>query len=522
MCTPHIKIPPTIISLPPPRYPTVLRELFILAILAINNYTCAQKQTITWGDEFKLKKGSGDIKVLFTDETGVYVEEEHIAVGTYFVVGMTYRTSGTLVKLNHQLQEVYRNSYNRELKGKEFENFLPFKKKLFIVASQYNRGTKSKLIQVAEINKKTGQMGKWVELASIPKEQWRDDISFKLFPNADSSNIVLISTNTGKERNIYQLQEFDENLKPNSEKAIVTNEFEPKTFQLEDVLYTRNKKIIMVGRNFEFKEGRRKKEKFKELSHYTIRTYDEKGNQQSDINTIVNGKWIASTKLILSKDETLIMTCFFSKEKNGTINGLLVQQIDPTTGAIRQSTEKEINYAMLGGDISDTEEDKNESRAERKERAEMAKLKNEEEGFSSYLKFRDIFFTPDGGLVITAENYDEYTLYTSSGTGAPGDPSTSSVKVVYECREIIISKLDANNQISWLQLLPKSQRETTSRSSSSTSAGGGATLSSVSTFFMKAGRPFYAGFTAFQFKNNIFFYFNDHRKNADVVKSSQR
>lgn len=57
--------------------------------LALSIITYAQKQSITWGEEFKLRKGSGEIEVLCSDETGVYVKEKHLAIGTYFVVGAT-------------------------------------------------------------------------------------------------------------------------------------------------------------------------------------------------------------------------------------------------------------------------------------------------------------------------------------------------------------------------------------------------------------------------------------------------
>jgi hypothetical protein len=503
----------------------MIRVLFFFSFLILGSYSYSQKQQVTWGEEFKLKKGSGDINVLFSDETGVYVEEEHITMGTYFVVGYTVRESATLVKLDHRLQEVYRSDFNQELKGKNFENFLPIQDKLWIIASEYNRGLQELIIHIGEINKKSGQMmGAWKTLASLPKADKKDQIKFRLFPNADSSKLILISTSTGKEKNTFQIQEFDAKMKPSSKVATISNEFESKTYQLEDVMYTKDKRIILVGRVFTFETGKKKKSKFLDFVNYNIRLYDEKGKQTGEINTNINGKWIASTKLMLGKNDELLLASFYSKEKKGKTNGLLVQRIDPLSGNVISSAEKEINHSMVMKESGENEEvDEDESKAERKERERMAKLENDEEGFSSFMKFRDIFYTQDKGLVIMAENY-RFTIYESShyysGTSTTPSQRTNTVIHLYECGEVVACKLDSANQISWLQVLPKAQKEYISESQ--ISSGGGPGLSVYfSNFFFPDGRPYYAGFMATQKNDQILLYFNDHHQNANVTNANQ-
>ena len=39
----------------------------------------SQKPNITWGDEFKLRKGSTDLEVIYADKSGVYLQEGHLA-----------------------------------------------------------------------------------------------------------------------------------------------------------------------------------------------------------------------------------------------------------------------------------------------------------------------------------------------------------------------------------------------------------------------------------------------------------
>lgn len=112
------------------------KNTFFLVLLCICHIGFSQKPKITWGDEFKLRKGSTDLDIVFADKTGVYLQEGHFALKSYFVIGASVRGSATLIKLDKNLAEQYRNDFNKELKGKEFEQFFVLQNKVFIVASE--------------------------------------------------------------------------------------------------------------------------------------------------------------------------------------------------------------------------------------------------------------------------------------------------------------------------------------------------------------------------------------------------
>ena len=223
-------------------------------------FSFSQKPVIKWGDEFRLKKGSTDLDVMYTDKSGVYLQESHLALKSYFVIGASFRTSATLIKLDKNFTEIYRNDFNKELKGKQFQQFFVLQDRMLLIASDYSKRDKTLTLFAAEIDKGTGELaGEFKELTSFQKEEKKDDISYKLAPNADSTKLVVVSSIEGKEKNTYQVQEFDKNLAPTVKPIVITNEFDTKTFQLEDVLYTINKKIILVGRVYEYEEGKKKK-----------------------------------------------------------------------------------------------------------------------------------------------------------------------------------------------------------------------------------------------------------------------
>ncbi len=479
----------------------------------------AQNPKLTWGDEFKLKKGSTDLEVIYADKSGVYLQEGHLALKSYFVIGGSVRSSATLVKLDKNLMELYRNDFNKELKGKEFEQFFVVQDRLYVFATDYEKKEGRMDLYAAELDKNSGEMaGSWNIVSSFTKESKKDEVNFKIDLSADSTHVIIISTIAGREKNEYTVSEFDKTLKPIGKPVKISNEFDPKTFQLQDVLYASNRKIILVGRVYEYQEGKKKKEKFLEFANYNIRLYDEKGKQQKEINTNINGRWLNSTRLIQEKNNDLVLAAFYSNTKKGrTTDGMLVQRINPASGEVISTSEKKIDYSMLGGDAADDETDENETKAERKERENLEKMKDEGEAFSKYMRFQRIFYTPDNGLVMVAENVHTYSYMrqtTRGGAGTTPMQTTMTYYTVYEYGDLLLFKVDADGNIGWLRVLPKEQKEMIQEQAASGFSLWG--------YFDAVNRPFYSGFAAMQTENSIQLLFNDNPKNATVTQPGSK
>jgi hypothetical protein len=496
---------------------------FCLIVFSVTAY--AQKANVTWGDEFKLKKGSTDLEVMHTDNTGIYVKESHFALKSYFVIGATVRESATLTKLDKELKEVYSNNFNKELKGKEYESFFFLKNKLFLLATDYSKKEKTLTLFAAEIDKASGELsGDFIEVTSWQKDDKKEDISFKATYNADSTKMVLVSTVEGREKNNYEVRQFDDKMKAVDKPIAISNEFDPKTFVLEDVVYALNGNVVMVGREYEYQEGKKKKAKFLDFKNYVIRIYNNQGKQVKEINTAINAKWLVSTKVMQIPAKDLILAAFYSDEKRGReVNGMLVQRINPQTGDIITTSQKDINTSMISTIEDDNgDDDDDESRKERKEREKLEKIQNEEDGFSRYMRFRNFIYTEDNGLVILAEKYNSYTYTTTSyqpGSNGMGGRWTTTTYQVYECGDIMMSKIDAAGNIGWLNIAPKQQREVIQTSSGSSSSG-----ISLSFSFFRGGFnwPFYAGYGVLPGSNSLNLVFNDHKKNDNVLQLGQK
>ncbi len=505
---------------------------FILYLLFSFTIANAQNANVTWGEEFKMKKGSTDLEVVYADNSGVYVKESHMALKSYFVVAATMRESATLIKLDKNLNEVFRQDFNKELKGKEYEKFFFFKDKLFLIASDYSKKEKKMTLSATQLDKNNGeQIGDWTEIVNWQKESKNDDINFNLTYSSDSSKMVIVSTIEGKEKNNYEVRQFDDKMNQVGRPISITNEFDPKTFQLEDVLYTSNGNVVIVGRIFEYQEGKKKKAKNLLFSNYNIRIYGMNGNLVKEINTEVDGKWLVSTKVIQIPQKEIVISAFYSNSKKGKdIDGLLVQRVNPVTGEIIGTSSKEINTGLISKleNEDDDEDGDEESKKERRERKKLEKIQDDEDGFSKYMRFRNVFsVAADGGIVILAEKYHhyQYTEVTTSSSSGGGFASMSTTRTVtyqvYECGDLMMAKVDANGNIAWLHVLPKEQREVIQSSGSNTSGvsfSGGSGFFNYSDFNM----PFYAGFGVLAGSKNASIIFNDSKKNLNTLELGQK
>lgn len=473
-----------------------------LAFLAVSSLCQAQTRA-TWGDEFKMHNGSTDLSVLCVDKSGEYLEESHEIkhMGWWAPV---VRKSSILVKLTPALSEQYRNDFDKELRGKQFERFLFIKDKLYLFASDYSKHDNTMMLFAGEVDKNTGSLKQeWQQVYQWQKGEKSENLAFKIVPNSDSTKVILTATYEGRSTNRYELQALDVNLKPLGKSIIITNEFDPKTFQVEDFVYTTTGNAVVVGRTYEYEEGKSKKDKNLLFKSYNIRIYDPQGQLVKELATDVDNKYLVTSKLMQLKNE-LVLAAFYSNDrKKKEINGMLVQRIDPATGKVLVSTQQELNASSIT-QVEDDDEDKKE-----------AKPKGDgDDGLGANLRFSKFYLTPDNGVIILAEKFRTWQSTSTSSSG-PGMVSHTTYEN-YECGDIYMSKISAAGNIDWLHVVPKSQLETIVLGESMGPSTG---FSFENYYFSSAWNyPFFAGFGSIAGKNHLHLFFNDYDKNADVLE----
>lgn len=484
-----------------------MKKNLLTLVYALSFFIGYGQAKVSWGEEFKLGKASTDLTIVKADATGIYLEESHIVRSWR----PGYRMSSMLVKLNSSMGEIYRKDYEKDLKGKEMENFLFIQDKLYLFASNMDKKAKTLNLYAAELDKGSGDLrSDWKQIYSWDMSEKGSDVEFKISPNADTSRIVLTSTNTGKSENRYEIVMLDAALRPAEKPFSISNEFEPKTFQVEDFVYTRSGNAILVGRIYEYEEGKKKRDRNLVFKNYNIRVYNNQGQMIKELVTDIDGKYLVHGKMIQLKNQIVLAAFYSNERKKKEINGMLVERIDPATGNVINTTKRELNNSLI------SEVDDEDSKDSRK------KDDDDAEGFSSNLVFRNFYETPDNGLVILAEKYSVRLVANTStiNTGMGTSSTSNTVTEIYECKDIYMSKISANGNIDWLNVLPKSQVETVLLGSSL--YGGAGLFMTTSYFSGESSRPFFSGFGCLPENNAINIFFNDDEKNADIISPGKR
>ena len=472
---------------------------FLAAILFVSTAVYTQPQ-VTWGPEFKLKKGSTDLSIIKAEAAGIYLEESHI-VSTPGWWAPRQKKSSILVKLSADMNELYKRNYDKELRGKDFETFLFTKDKLYLFASAHEKSTRSFDLYAVEIDKNSGDIkSNWQRICNWNMGEKGSEVDFRITPNADTSKIILVSTNTGKAQNQYGIQVMDTDLRIFGRPFTISNEFDPKTFQLEDFIYTFSGNSVLVGRVYEYEEGKKKKDKNLLFKNYSIRIYDDQGKLKKELATDIEEKFFVSGRMIQLKNEIALAAFYSNGKRKKEINGMLVQRIDPVTGKVITETRKELNTSMISDDNA------SQDNKYRRKRNDV----RTEEGLSSNLIFRNFYSTPDNGIVILAEKYDMTEGQYSSNFG--GSTSFYTVET-HTCGDIYTTKISSQGNIDWLKVLPKKQIEEI-RTGGGSSSG---PIVVITYFGTLSNRPFFAGFGCLQDGHFLNIFFNDSKYNANVL-----
>jgi hypothetical protein len=283
----------------------------------------------------------------------------------------------------------------------------------------------------------------------------------------------------------------------------INNEFDPRFYHLENIICANPERFILVARMFDYEEGKKKKDKNLEFRNYNIRVYDNHGKMLKEIRTDLDGNYLVSGSLALTKKELLLAAFYSNDKKKSVINGMLVQRMDAATGEIISTNKKELNSGL----IADVEADD----AGAKPAADTANA----EGLAPNLVFRHFFLTNDGGMVILAEQFSKETI---SGYGVASRPYDE-----FTCGNLYMSKISAGGDIEWLNVLPKKQVEDMTLRGSGFGIGINGFSLSLSSWWENANaRPYYGSFACLAENDKINIFFNDNEKNAAVLQEGTK
>jgi hypothetical protein len=481
----------------------------ILSALAVIMYTTtlnAQAAKATWGEEFKVKKENNNLEVVYIDKTCIFLKESHFIPTDFFSKKGVSNEAVMLVKYDADMKKLFEKDYDKELKGKAFETFFFLKDKAFLMASIYYKSDLAVMLLAVEIDKNSGELvGDWKDVSSWEKEK-NGAIGFRALYNYDSSKMVLASAVIGENTSTYDLRQFNSSMEATKDPIISFKEFDPKTFILEDLVYTTSGNIVLVGRQYIYPEGKKKTANNLELDKYIIRLYDAAGKQLKQFNADSAAKCLISVKVKQLASNDLIFAAFYGdKTEIQQIRGMMIQRINPINGEIVTTCEKVLHTYKRKQSDGKNYVDK---RA-REEKELEKKSKQEAEPYSKDMGFRGFILTADNGVVILAEKQRTFSYPSTNGP-----PSQR-----YEYGDILMTKMGATGHIEWLHIMPKDQQEDYWSGLERNNPG---IIYNPNGFFLTGyNPPFYAGLGVLASKNAIHIFFNDYKKNEDVLKPGQ-
>lgn len=483
--------------------------------------TMGQTPRVTWGEPIKVKKGSTDLDIIHVDKSGVFLQENHVVIRRMAFMGPPAKVSGTLIMLDKNLDEVYRNSFDKELKGKEFECLIFANNKMFLFATAVKKGTNALELFGTELEKSSGlQKGEWKTIITVKKTEGARDILFSIRPNPDNTAIALATSIEYEDRAEFVLTLINDKLALVGKTLEVSYPVNPKEFVLEEIIYAPDGNVLVVNKMLEYREGKKKKNKFLDFKEYDIRLFDKEGKMISQIN--VDGgdlRHIVQSKVVLKKDGNYTLGAFYSKQKKGAIHGLLFVTIDGKTGEVLNKGGQEISNAMMVANVDDGEEEEDEeSKKEARERRRLEKMQEEDDNISSRYKIKDILTLENGSFLLLAEQYHTFTTthMQGGGTGAGMGQTTTTTYSVHG--NLLFVKVNSENTVEWMQMLPKKQVSEISRNTSPNQFG-----LNMSVFVNRIPATHGSVGTMVNPNNgNILIFFNDNPKNNAVTSAGQK
>lgn len=475
-----------------------------LAVFSQSNYK------LTMGDEIKLKKGTADLDIVMADKTGLYFTEERLKVQSY-VLFATAKPAIKLYKIDNNFSEVFDKEYKKELRGLEFHSFQALGEDLYMFATDYTKKERLFTVYGAKIDKSNGDLlGDFIELGHYELESKKDDYEMKMTLTRDSTEFLMVSNISNKDRVSIAVSVLDKNFKK-KESTIIPLSFDPGLYTLQDVKLTANNKIVLLGREYESIPWKKKRSRLV-FKNYAMDVYDVNGKRIHGIPMQTGDRFIINGKLVDQPGGGLMLAGFYSNTASKSdLNGFFINKVDVDNGNLIASSYKEINSSMLGKAYADEGDEDDETREEKKQ-AKKAKDEDDEDELPNEYIIRSVDINPtDNSIIITSEvsQHTQYSYTTSNYNSATRSYTYSTTWVHrFTNQDILVINADKDGNIRWLNDIPKSQVEEV-RSSSN----GGFYYSYNNYFAGAGGMPYYSSYASLLYNNHLVLLMNDHTSN---------
>lgn len=469
--------------------------LFAACMLLLSLTGFTQNYDLKTGDEIKIRKLSTDLDIVASDNTGHYFAEQR-----WF-----FNLQARLYKFDKNYTDIYEKDYRKELRGSLFRGFQPIDDELFMFSTEYTKKEKTFTLYARKINKANGEIKQDPkEIGTFPLEKKRDDFEVKFTPVTNGKKLLFVANVSNDDRVSLVAAVLDPLLKREAT-ATIDFHFTPNQFSVQDVFYTNNDKIIVLGKESEETQvGKRKKKRWV-FKQYVLHIFSKEGKKENEIPITSDQRFAISGKLIEQTDGTVALAGFYSNDpKKKDLNGFFFSKIDTEKNQLVLSSFKEINSSMIGQQYSEDEgDDDDEDKKSKKE--EKKNDEDEEDELPNDYVLKSVLINPaDNSLVITAEISQLY-IYRTQRTN--GNMITYNTVYSYTTKDVLLIALNNEGKVKWINTIPKKQQEKYSDPNISRNT------SREDYFSGKSAHPYYSSFASFINKDKLIILLNDHVSN---------
>lgn len=281
-------------------------------------------------------------------------------------------------------------------------------------------------------------------------------IKFDLLTSVDSTKILAQYRKRPKVKsdvNSYDIigfQVFD-----NAMNAIWSNEFKmPYTERKMDALdyaVDSGGNVYMLVKVYEDDTADDKKKKSDKTANYHIEVFriTQGDSEIQKIELDLEGKFISKLSIFETVGEHMFCAGYYNNgelSKNGFLqgkkfkadiaDGIIVFKLNKENGKLVNTVYHEIPVEVLNKYVSDRDQEENKKED-----------KEEDAAFFANLQLKDVIHFKDGSLVLSGEQYYEIRM-----------ERKESAYYVYHYRDILITKINPDGTLAWMDKIPKKQR----------------------------------------------------------------
>ena len=426
----------------------MIRSFFILLSLAgiglAPNHSFGQA-FIQWGEVVNENRNCSNLAGFNLGEAGFFLIHKP--------------SKGLLVRRFSQDLKTSISEYHPLKEGKKnrkVEFVLELKNKLWAFTSFPNKKTKTDILYAETINPSTLEIDNDAKViaekdkglvlqAEEPKAPYLtlNPFTVQKFHYAQSPDGRLlaiyyrISSEKGQE--IIQVQVFDEEMKPVTERDIVIP-YSVGNFRYQDLLISNDRNFYVLG--FLSSTTAQLANLSQPKRSYVLLQANTKEEVKQHAITVPDRN-ITYAKIGIRKEGEVFCTGFYSEKNYKSIAGSFFTSLNPQTNGLSPTKTKDFEFDLVTQDYGVVK--KALAKGKEKKRGKEAEL--------AKIDIKEMFIREDGSVVFLAEkNYIEYLA------GYKGNRYSSTNDIAYNYfLDILVVNIDVDGEISWHKRIPKRQ-----------------------------------------------------------------